>query len=66
MKKFWMILALAGMFATTAVSCGEKKEEATEEAPAEGEATEEAPAEEATEEAPAEEAPAEGDTATAE
>ncbi|HYG51645.1 MAG TPA: hypothetical protein VD905_12120 [Flavobacteriales bacterium] len=52
MKKFWMMLALAGMFATTVVSCGEKKEEATE-------ATEEAPAEESTEEAPAEEAPAE-------
>jgi hypothetical protein len=61
MKKFWMILALAGMFATTAVSCGAKKEEATEEAPAEG--TEEAPAEEApAEEAPAEEAPAEDTT----
>jgi hypothetical protein len=51
MKKFWMMLAVAGLFATTVVSCGEKKEEATEET------TEEAPAE--TEEAPVEEAPVE-------
>jgi hypothetical protein len=49
MKKFWMMLAVAGLFATTVVSCGEKKEEATEET------TEEAPAE--SEEAPVEEAP---------
>lgn len=49
MKKFLMMLAVAGVFATTVVSCGEKK--------AEEEATEEAPAEET--EAPAEEAPVE-------
>lgn len=53
-----MMLAIAGLFATTVVSCGEKKEEETTEA----EPTEEAPAEEAT---PTEEAPAETPVDTA-
>lgn len=57
MKKFWMMLAIAGLFATTVVSCGEKK---AEEETTEAEPTEEAPAEEA---APTEEAaPATEDT----
>ena len=49
MKKFWMMLAIAGLFSATVVSCGEKKEggeaEKTE-APAEEAAPAETPAEE--------------------
>lgn len=60
MKKFWMMLAVAGLFSATVVSCGEKKEEEkTEAAPAE----ETAPAAEETTPA-AETAPA-ADTAAA-
>ncbi|MDG2226883.1 MAG: hypothetical protein P8L20_04035 [Flavobacteriales bacterium] len=43
MKKFFMLLAVAGFFSMTTISCGEKaaEGEATEEGAAEGEAAEE-------------------------
>ena len=64
MKKFWMMLALAGMFSATVVSCGEKKEGEEEKTEAE------APAEESTEAteeaaAPAEETAPAADSTTA-
>jgi len=43
MKKFFMLLAVAGFFSMTTISCGEKaaEGESTEEAAGEGEAAEE-------------------------
>jgi hypothetical protein len=62
MKKFWMMLAVAGLFSATVVSCGEKKEEEkTEAAPTE----EAAPAAEETAAPTEEAAPATADTAAA-
>lgn len=54
MKKFWMMLAVAGMFSVTAVSCGEKKAEEGENTEAAAEENTEAAPEENTEAAPAE------------